>query len=128
MLKKLLIALIVLAGIILVPMSSDVYVLRGSAGGVMYWNPTEALLFFSEGSDGARMNSLRYVLEPFLLAVGIVRHPNDERCTRVLVIRVTDKEIQPFNSDLYRYTGEPGCGFHIELFNGRFYAADWPKL
>jgi hypothetical protein len=88
----------------------------------------KTLLFMSEGSDGAQMNYRRYVLERLLVGVGEVRQPDDERCSRSLVNRITEKDVQAFNTKRYRYTGEPICPFRYELFHGHFYAASWPKL
>ncbi len=128
MLKKTLIVLLALAGILLILTYSKIYVVRGSAGGVLYWNANEALLFMGGGNSGARMSYLRYAFDPLLSAVRVVRPPDDERCTHSVVIRVTDKDVQRYETDLYQYTGEPSCGFHYDLFGGHFYAADWPKL
>src|SRR5260221_13335739 len=108
-------------------MYPKVYVVRGSTGGVLYWGPSEALLFMSEGNDGSRMNYMRYVLEPLLVSMGKVRQPDNERCSKILVIQLTDKAVQSFDTDLNRYTGEPTCTFRYELFNGHFYAPSWPK-
>lgn len=129
MLKKSLISIAVLAGIFLFLYTyPKVYVIRGSAGGVLYWNTDQALLFMAEASDGARMSYARYASEPFLVGLGNVRPPDDERCSKILVIRVTDKDSQLYETDLFRYAGEPSCAFQYEFFAGHFYAVSWPKL
>jgi hypothetical protein len=51
MLKKSLVAVIVLPGIFLLLLYPKVYALRGSAGGKLYWNANEALLFIAEGTS-----------------------------------------------------------------------------
>ena len=91
-----------LAGLLVILMYPKVYVIRGSAGGALYWNTNEALLFTAGGNSGARMNYVRYAADPFLLALRFVRPPDDERCSQIVVIRVTDKDVQRFETDLYR--------------------------
>jgi hypothetical protein len=98
------------------------------SGGVLYWNANEALLFVAESNEGARMGYARYMLEPLVVGLGHILQPSDKRCTRFLVIRVTDKDVQRYDTDLYRYLGEQGCDFQPELFEGNFYAVSWPKL
>jgi hypothetical protein len=121
--KKGLIAISILAGLIFLLAYPTVYVVRGGlAGGVLYWDSDEALLFMSEGSAGAKLGYLRYSLEPLLVGMAGVRQPNDERCSKIFVIRVTDKDVRVFDTDLNRYAKEPYCGFAYELFAGSVYA------
>jgi len=72
-LKKSLVVVVVLAGILLILTYAKIYVVRGSAGGVLYWNASEALLFMGGGNSGARMSYLRYAFDPLLSAVRVVR-------------------------------------------------------
>jgi hypothetical protein len=119
--KKRLIALTVLAGIIFVLTYPQVFVMRGSAGGTLYWNANEALLFVGGGISGAHMSYSRYALEPFLVSMGDVRPPDDNRCGQAIVIRITDKEIQGNNTDV-------GCVAAYDMFEGHIYAVYLPKL
>lgn len=121
MLKKVLVAVIILVGVFVLLLYPKVYVLRGSAGGSLYWNASEALLFMSGGSSGARMSYLRYELEPFAVGMGHTRPPDDERCTGTLVIQITDKDVRSFDTNLYRYAQEPYCGMGTAVFQGRIY-------
>jgi hypothetical protein len=121
-LKKTLIVLVLLAGIFLILTYPKIYVIRGSGGGTLYWNANEALLFMGGGSDGARMSYLRYAFEPILVALRILRFPDDERCSQPLVIRVTDKEVQRHEVDLYGHAEELSCGYDLAPFQGRIYA------
>jgi hypothetical protein len=120
-LKKSLLAVILLAGILFLLVYPKVYVIRGSAGGVLYWNADEALLFIGGGSDGARMSYPRYFLEPLLASLRFVRPPNDSRCAQAVVIRITDKDIQRFDTDV-------GCVAAYDVFEGHVYAVYLPKL
>jgi hypothetical protein len=65
MVRKSLVAVVVLAAIFPLLMYPKVHVLRGSAGGALYWNANEALLFMSAGITGARVSYLRYALSLF---------------------------------------------------------------
>jgi hypothetical protein len=87
----------------------------------LYWNAKEALLFMNEGSDGVRLTPLRYALEPFLVGLGDVRSPDDKRCLKLFVIRITDKGIQRYDTGLARYEEEPYCDFHHALFEGHIF-------
>jgi hypothetical protein len=120
-LKKTLIVLLVLAGIFLILTYPKIYVVRGSAGGGLYWNANEALLFMIGGSDGAHMSYPRYAFDPLLQSLRFVRPPDDERCSHSVVIRVTDKDVQRYETDLYRYAEEPYCGYGFAVFEGRIY-------
>jgi hypothetical protein len=127
--RTLLIGAIAIVGLLLLLKYPIVCTVRGSAGGTLFWNGNEALLFMDENSDGARMSYVRYALEPLLVSMGDVRPPDNERCSKILVIQVTDKDLQRFDTDLYRYTGEDrGCVFKYELFWGQIYAVSWPRL
>jgi len=99
-----------------------VHVVRGSGGGVLYWNANKALLFIQVSISGTRMNYLRYALEPLLVGMGHVRPPDNARCSQTFVIRVTQNDIQHYDADLYRYAEEPYCGYHFALFDGHIYA------
>jgi hypothetical protein len=92
------------------------------SGGVLYWNANEALLFVAESNEGARMSYARYMLEPLVVGLGHVLQPSNKRCTRFLVIRVTDKDTQHYDTDLYRFAEEPYCGFQTAIFEGRIYS------
>ena len=74
------------------------------------------------------MSYPRYILEPFLVSLRIVRPPDDERCTQTLVIRVTGKSMQRYETELNRYADEAYCGFRYALFGGRIFAVSWPEL
>jgi hypothetical protein len=121
-LRKFLIVLFVLGGILLLLMYSKVYVVRGSAGGTLYWNKDQALVFMQVGSSGARLSYLRYAFEPLLVALSDIRQPDDQRCSQTFVIQITDKDVQRFDTDLNRYAEDPYCGIHFDLFEGRIYA------
>jgi hypothetical protein len=120
--KKSLIVLIVLAGIFFLLSNPKVYVIRGSAGGTLYWNADEVLLFTLGASSGAHMGYPRYALEPFLVAIGHARAPDDERCSQAVVIQITDKDVRRYDTDLYKYAEAPYCGMHFAVFDGRIYA------
>jgi hypothetical protein len=121
-LKKSLVALAVLTGILFLLTYPKVYVVRGSGGGELYWNADEALLFMGSGVQGAHMSYLRYAIEP-LLETGSVaaRPPDDEHCSQVVVVRVTDKEIGDYDADL-------GCVADYDVSEGHIYAVEWPRL
>jgi hypothetical protein len=93
-------ALVVFGGVLFILIYPKVYVIQGSAGGALYWNADEALLFMGGGTTGARMSYLRYGLDPLLTGVGDIHPPDNERCSKVLVIRITDKDIQSVLSKL----------------------------
>jgi hypothetical protein len=128
-LKKWLIAVGALTTIGIVPaFYPRVYVVRESGSGPMYWNANEALLFMQVSTSGSDMSYLRYALEPLLVRMGNVRKPSDEHCSQILVIQVTAKDVQYYQTDLHRYAEEPYCGFHFNLFEGDIYAVSWPML
>ena len=120
--------IVILVGLSLFLSYPKVYLVRGSAGGVLYWNPNEALLFMTAASSGVHMSHFRYALLPLLEGVRVIGLPDDERCSQVIVIHVTDQDVQRYETDLYRDAGEPYCGFNYVLFGGRFFAVSWPKL
>lgn len=122
------IAVIILAAIFLLLLYPRAYEVRGSAGGVLYWNRSEALLFMTGGSSGVHMSHLRYALLPVLEGVRVIGLPDDKRCLQVIVIHVTDKDVHRYETDLYRYADEPYCGFNYVRFESHFYAVSWPKL
>lgn len=128
MLKKSLIAVGILTAITLALVYPMVYAVQGSGGGALFWDASEAFLFISENSYGARMNYLRYALEPLLVGMGVVHATGAESCSKTLVIRVADKKVQRYDTDLYRYAEESGCSFQFELFRGQIYAVSWPRL
>ena len=121
MAKKYLIVLIVVAGIVFLLVYPKVNVVRGSAGGALYWNTNEALLFMGGGSDGARMSYPRYFSEPLLASLRFVRPLDDSRCSQAIVIRITDKDIQRYDTDV-------GCVAAYDVFEGHVYAVYLPKL
>ena len=119
----------IVAGILFLLTYTQVYVVRGSAGGVLYWDSDEALMFLQENFEGAHMSPLRYGLEPFFLSFRAVKSRDDLSCARVLAIRVTDKDVKTYVTDLPMYSGEnEGCIFRFELFEGQIYALSWPKM
>jgi hypothetical protein len=120
--RKLLIAAVILLGILILCFYPKVYLIRGTAGGILYWNNSEALLFMGGGVDGARMSVLRYAVEPFIEMGRIPgRPPDDERCSQVVVVRVTDKEIGRYDTGL-------GCVADYDVFEGHIYAVEWSRL
>ncbi len=121
MVKKSLVVLIVVAGILFLLVYPSVYVIRGSAGGVLYWNPNQALLFMRGGSSGAHMSFLRYAMEPFLVSMGDVRSPDDGRCSQTLVIQITDNDVRRYDTDV-------GCVAAYDVFEGHIYAVNFPNL
>jgi hypothetical protein len=121
LLKKSVIVLAVVAGILFLCTYPKVYAVRESTGGVLYWNSSEALILMQASSSGARMSYPRYALEPFLVSFGDVRSPDDERCSQAVVLRVTDKEVQRYDTDLYRYMEDPYCGMTTVVFEGSIY-------
>jgi hypothetical protein len=128
MLKKYLVTFIVVAGILFMLMYPKVYVVRDGANGTLFWNADQALLFVDVTSSGAHMSYARYALEPLLVSMGDVRTPDNKRCSQILVIRVTDNDVQRYDTDLYQYAEDPYCGFHFDLFAGNIYAVYLPKL
>jgi hypothetical protein len=120
-LKKSLISLVVLIGILFLFSYPEVYVIQGSAGGVLYWNTHEALLFMGGGNTGAHMSYPRYALDPFLVGLGDVRQRNDERCLQILVIRVTTKDVQRYDTDVT-------CVAGYYLYAGQIYALNYPSV
>lgn len=75
----------------------------------------------SGGNAGARMSYPRYLLEPLLTSFGVVRSPDNERCSHVLVIRVTNEDVQ-------RYDTEVDCVAAYDLFQQHIYAVRWPRI
>ena len=118
--KKALIAVLILIGLSLLLYYPRVYIVRGSAGGVLYWNTNEALPFMGGGSAGARLSYPRYLLEPLLTSFGSVRSPDNESCSHVLVIRVTNEDVQ-------RYDTEVDCVAAYDLFEHHIYAVQLPR-
>lgn len=127
--KGILIAVAILGVCLVLAVHPKTYVVRGSINaGRLYWNTDEALLFIAEVNDGAEMSYARYALEPLFLRFGHVRSASNQRCSRILVIRITSHGIEPYDTDLHQYAQEPYCGFHFDLFRGHIYAVSWPKL
>jgi hypothetical protein len=120
--RRLLIAAVILLGILILCFYPKVYLIRGSAAGTLYWNNSQALLFMGGGVAGARMSFLRYAVEP-LIEIGRVpgRPPDDSASSQIVVIRVTDKDIQQFDTDLARYADEPHCDLGSAVFGGHIY-------
>jgi hypothetical protein len=128
-LKKYLTSLTIVLGIFFLLMYMRIYIIRGSAGGVLYWDSDEALIFMQENFEGAHMSPLRYSLEPFLVSFGDVKSKENLNCARTLVIRVTNKDVKTYVTDLPMYSEEnEGCIFNFELFEGQIYALSWPKM
>jgi hypothetical protein len=119
--KKIFVTSIVLAVSLFVIINPKVYVIRDAADGTLYWDTNEALLFVGTTSSGVRFSYPRYAIEPVLESLGDVRIPDDKRCSQILVIRVTDKEVQRYITGLEQYAEEPYCFTHYVLFNGRIY-------
>lgn len=120
--KKPLVAIVALLGILSLFVYPKVYVIRGSGGGVgLYWNANEAFLIVGGGTDGARLSLFRYAAEPFLVSLGDVRQPDDKSCSKISVIRVTDRDIQTYDTDI-------DCDVAFDLFDGNVYAIRWPNL
>ena len=113
--------LIVLAGILFLLTYPKVYVVRDQAGGTLYWNANEALLFMGGGSSGAHMSYLRYAMEPLLVSMGDVRSPDDGRCSQILVIQITDNDVRRYNTDV-------DCVAAYDVFEGRIYAVQGPRI
>jgi hypothetical protein len=127
--RKLLVAIAVFVVCLVLLAFGRTYVLRQSmSDGKLYWNTNEALLFITEANEGAEMSYARYALEPFFVSLGLVRLPSNKRCSATLVFRVTDHEVQRYDTDLHQYASEPYCGFHFDLFQGHIYAVSWPRL
>jgi hypothetical protein len=118
---KVLITAALVAGTLFLLEYPKVYLIRGSAGGVLYWNANEALLFMTNGSEGVPMSYARYSLEPFVETLSIVRSPEDEGCSKILVIRVTDNDVQRYDTDVE-------CVAAYDLFRGRIYAVRLPRI
>lgn len=78
-------------------------------------------MFMSEGYEGARTNYLRYMFEPLLVSMGDVREPDDKRCSEIVVIRVSDKDVHEYETNLYDHADDPYCGMHFAAFEGRIY-------
>lgn len=126
--KKFWIILAATAGILFVLLYPQVYVVRGSVGGQLYWHRGEALIFVEISTSGTRVNYARYASEPLLLSFGHVRKPDDERCSEILVFQITDKSVQRYDTDLYRYAKEPYCNVGFQVFEDGIYASRWPVL
>jgi hypothetical protein len=120
-LKKSLIAVIVLAGLIFLFTYPKVYLMRGSAGGTLYWSSQEAIVIIESSTQGAHMGCARYALEPLLVSLTDVRQPDDWRCSGILVIRVTDGDVESHDTDLYRNAEDPYCGMHTVVFQDQIY-------
>jgi hypothetical protein len=127
--KRNLAILIIIAGILFVLVYVQIYVTRGGANGVLYWNSDDALMFIGENLEGAHMSPLRYALQPYLNQWGDVRSRDDLTCARILVIRVTDKDVKTYVTDLPTHIGgNERCISNFKLFDGQIYALSWPKL
>jgi hypothetical protein len=66
-LKKYLTILAIVAGILFLLTYTQIYVVRGSAGGVPYWDSDEALMFTQENFEGAHMSPYDTVWSLFSL-------------------------------------------------------------
>jgi hypothetical protein len=119
--KRLWVVLAVLAAGFVLLGFLRIYVVRAGANGTLYWNASEALLFVEIPSSGARLSYVRYAVEPFLESLGDVRSPDNKQCSQVLVIRITDKNVQRFDTQLNRYAEYPYCFLHYVLFAGHIY-------
>jgi hypothetical protein len=128
-LKRSLIILAVVIVLLVLLTYPKVYVVRGAMnGGTIFWNANQALIWVSERSDGLHAGYIRYELDPFFTALGLVRQPSDQHCSKTVLIRITDTDVQTFDTDLYRYPEERYCDFTLQLFKGQFYAVAWPKF
>lgn len=121
--RKVAIVVIVLGAVLVLLVYSNVYVVRPSLnGGTLYWNSHEALILIESSTAGTRMSQLRYALEPFFSSLGHVRQPDDQRCSQALMIRITDKDVQHHDTNLYQYATDPRCGMNGAPFRGQIYA------
>ncbi len=125
--KKFLIIFPLLAGVLYLLLLPAVYIIRGSASGVLFWDTNEALLFMTEGRFGVRMSYPGYVLEQILEAMRYVRSP-DDASSRTVVIQIAANEVHLYNANLYRYAERGSTGFSFELHDGAIYASQWPRL
>jgi hypothetical protein len=113
--------IVAVSGLLLLGFDPAVYVVRSSGGGVLYWNASEALLFMGGGNMGVRMSYLRYAAEPFIVGLGHVRRPDEKSCSRVIVIEVTDKNVEQHDTEV-------GCVFSYNVIGGHIYALSGPQL
>src|ERR1700739_4716236 len=129
MTKRMLIVLIALAACFTFLLFFRVYVVRGSINlGTLFWNSNEALLFIAERNDGLNASYARYLLDPFVVSLGHVKRPENQRCTRVFVLRITSVDVRRYDTDLAQQIGGPFCSFGIYVFRDHFYAVSWPRL
>lgn len=123
--------LIVLTGLIVLFILQywpTVYVVRGNGGGALFWNANEAFVFLGENSNGLRESLLRYVADPFLVALGRVYPSETTICSRMPVIRITSTEIKTYDHNISGDPDDRGCRFGEEVFRGQLYAIAWPAM
>jgi len=120
--RRVTILVTVIAGVLALLAYTNVYLVRPSLNaGVLYWNSHEALILIESSTAGVRMSRLRYALEPLSSSLGQVRQPDRQRCTQMLVIRITDRNVDHYETDLYRHATVPYCGMATVPFRGQIY-------
>ncbi len=91
--KRASISIVVVLAFIVVSANLQIYVVRDSAGGTVFWKEGEAFLFLGTSQTGYRFSYLKY---PFVAASEyfyVPTQPNAERASSV-VIRVTPATIE----------------------------------
>jgi hypothetical protein len=122
MLKRFLIVLTILTILVILFSYPRVCVVRDRANGTLFWNADQALLFVAIGSSGARLSYVRYALEPYFVSLGDVRPPDNQRYSQIVVIRITDEDVQKYVIDPRQYATDQRCfGNNYALFRGNIY-------
>ena len=110
---------IVLLAILALCFSTEIYYLRESTGGDLWWHQDEAYLFLGSGADGHHLRVAAYPWETLKEHLYAPAFPDDRRFA-VTVIRITDSAIERHNVDFGREAGN-GADF-LTPFGEDFYA------
>ena len=120
--RKWLIPLILASVLVVLLFYPKMYVVRDEAGGTLFWNSNEALLFVGVERSGARFAPLTYFGNIIRESLGGVRPPDIEACLQTVVIRMTDKDVERYETDIQRHLTDGDCFGHIAPFEGHIYA------
>lgn len=111
---KWLIAIGVIVVLLILLFYPKIYVERARAGGPLFWNSNEALLFESLGRSGASFAPLTYLGEIIRESLGGTAMPEKESCS-VLVFRFTASGVQQYSDNHVCFTG-------YSVFRGSIYS------
>ncbi len=116
MLKKVTIAIVLLAAVLLILASVNVCYVHDQATGTLVWNSSEAYVFMDVVNRGYRLSYLKFVAEIPKDFLGYVRLPNDKHFSTVVV------EVMPETGR--RYIKQDLNLNSYSIFDGKIFSSD----